>query len=913
LMTLPETARALDHDALIVGAGTAGMEAALSLGDMGYRVLLVEKNSSVGGRTILLSKVFPTLDCASCISTPKMAATAHHPGISLMVHSEVEGITKSDDGTFRVDLVRKATYVDFDACTGCAQCEEACTVPLPDEYNYGLVARRAAHIPFPQAVPKKAVITRTGNAPCMDTCPAGVKPSGYISLVRAGQYDEAFRMHLDDVPLVGSLSRACYAPCEGACTRGDMEGPVHIRAIKRFMADRYYAGHPEPEYGPPETLLDTRVAIVGSGPAGLTAAYHLARQGHRVTIFDADPRPGGMLRHGMPSYRMPHDVLDRDIKNVTALGVEVRCNTTVESIASLKEQGFDAIFVAVGNQVPRIIPLEGKDLANVTDCMEFLRETKCDVSEPPELGGRHVVVLGGGNVALDVARSAVRLGTASTTILCLEDREHMPAHAWEVQEAEEEGVGVITSASAKSLLVNESGEPMLEYLGVGTIEFTPEGRLVSFKVAEGTERQVRADVVILAIGLAPSTAAFAEELELTRQRTILTDPETLQTSDPIVFAGGDAVLGPSIITAAIGQGRRAAYHIDKMLRGHSPIVRYWDKPPVVDKEALLKEQEGHTWLPPTALRRRPPRERVQSFEAYEDTFTEEEAIAAANRCLSCGGCSQCQECVRVCPAHCIDFSMRDEHLSVDVGTVILATGYEILDPGKKELLGYGRYPNVISGPQMDRLLAPTRPYNTVLRPSDGKVPDNIAIVLCNGSRDQTVGNPLCCRVGCMYSAKHAQLIMGALPLADITIYTIDVRAFGKGYDEFYEQSKAMGVQYVRGKVAAIDEKEDGNLLVHFENLASGGMQTMEHDLVVLTVGLVPNLESLHLFKGATLEADEYSFVHEPDAVVEPAGTSIPGLFAAGSVIGARDIPDTVLHAGAAASQAAAYLESLRAS
>ncbi|MCU0280949.1 MAG: FAD-dependent oxidoreductase, partial [Acidimicrobiia bacterium] len=771
---------------------------------------------------------------------------------------------------------------------------------------------RAAHIPFPQAVPKKAIITRSGNAPCMDTCPAGVKPSGYISLVRAGRYDEAFKLHLDDVPLVGSLSRACYAPCEGDCTRSDMEGPVHIRAIKRFMVDRYYTGHPEPEYGPPEILLDTRIAIVGSGPAGLTAAFHLARQGHRVTVFETDPMPGGMLRHGMPSYRMPHEVLDRDIKNVTALGVEIRCSTPVESIASLKEQGFDAVFVSVGNQVPRIIPLQGRDLADVTDCMQFLRETKCDHLEMPDLAGRHVVVLGGGNVALDVARSAVRLGTASTSILCLEDRERMPAHAWEVQEAVEEGVRLVTSASAKTLLTDDAGRPLLEYLAVGSIEFSPQGRLMGFKVAEGSERQIPADVVILAIGLAPSTAAFAEELELTPQRTIRTDPGTLQTSDPMVFAGGDAVLGPSIIVEAMGQGRRAAHYIDAMLRGHSPIARFWEKPPVVDKAALLKAEEGHSWLPPSALRRRAPHERVQSFEAYEEAFTEAEAREAANRCLSCGGCSQCQECVRVCPADCIDFTMRDEHLSLEVGAVIAATGYEILDPGKNPLLGYGRYPNVISGPQMDRLLAPTRPFNTVMRPSDGKVPDNIGIVLCNGSRDHTLGNPLCCRIGCMYSAKHAQLIMGALPLADITIYTIDARAFGKGYDEFYEQSKAMGVQYVRGKVARVDEQQNGNLLVHFENLAGGGLQTMEHDLVVLTVGLVPNPEVLRLLKGEELAVDDYSYPREPDPIVEPSHTSIPGFLVAGSVIGARDIPDTVLHAGAAATQAAAYLERARA-
>ncbi|MBN2113086.1 MAG: FAD-dependent oxidoreductase [Acidimicrobiia bacterium] len=889
------------------------MEAALSLADMGHRVLLVEKNPSVGGRSVLLSKVFPTLDCASCIATPKMAAAAHHPGISLLTYSEVDGITKNGNGTFHVDLRRKATYVHLDACIGCGLCEAACTVPIVDEYNEGMIARRAAHIPFPQAVPKKAVITRSGNAPCMDTCPAGVKPAGYISLVRAGRYEEAFKLHLEDVPLVGSLGHACYAPCEGNCTRADMDGTVHIRAIKRFMAEWYYERHPEPDYGPPETLLDTRIAVVGSGPAGLTAAYHLALQGHRVTVFEADPRPGGMLRHGIPAFRMAHGVLDRDIKNITALGVEIKCSAPIQSLAALREQGFDAVFVGVGSQVPRVIVMDGQDLTEVTDCMEFLRTAKCS-PEMPDISGRHVVVVGGGNVALDVARSAIRLRTASTTILYRRSREEMPAHAFEVDEAQDEGVRLITQALPKSLLPGEDGRILLEYQEVALVDAGDDRRRATFRPVEGSEKRIPADVVILAVGLDPTTAAFAGEVELTPQQSIRVDPETMETSIPMVFAGGDDVLGPSTLVEAMGQGRRAAHFIDAALRGHSPIVRFWEKPPMVDKAAVIKEAEGSTMLPPSTLRRRPPLERIQSFETYEDALTEAEARFEANRCLSCGGCSQCQECVHVCPAHCIDFTMRDEHLEVNVGAVILATGFRVLDPGRNELLGFGRYPNVITGLQMDRLLAPTRPYNTVLRPSDGKVPDNIAIVLCNGSRDHTVGNPLCCRIGCMYSAKQAELLMGALPLADITIYTIDVRAFGKGYDEFYEQSRAMGALYVRGKVARIEEEEGGGLLVHFENLAGGGMQTARHDLVVLTVGLMPDVDSLHLFKGVTSpEVDEYSYIREPYPIVEPGVSSVPGLFVAGSVIGARDIPDTILHAGAAATQVAAYLERVRVS
>ena len=338
----------MDYDILIVGGGIAGMESALTLGDMGFKVLLAEKEASIGGTMILLSKVFPTLDCASCISTPKMASTAHHPNVTVLTNCTVEEIERMRDGGFRARYTLDATSVDPAACTGCGECELACTVAMPDEFNFNLAARRAAHIAFPQAVPKKAKIDRFGSSPCSGICPAGVKAHGYVSLVRAGKYEQAFHLHMEDAPLPGSLARACYAPCEDGCTRSELEGAVSIRHIKRFMVDRYYAAHPLPEYGPPETLLEQRVAIVGSGPAGLSAAYHLARTGYRVTIIEAAELPGGMLRYAIPAYRLPKDVLDRDIANVTALGVTIQTSSRVESVGALKEQGFDAVFVAVG-------------------------------------------------------------------------------------------------------------------------------------------------------------------------------------------------------------------------------------------------------------------------------------------------------------------------------------------------------------------------------------------------------------------------------------------------------------------------------------------------------------------------------------------------------------------------------------
>jgi heterodisulfide reductase subunit A-like polyferredoxin len=298
----------------------------------------------------------------------------------------------------------------------------------------------------------------------------------------------------------------------------------------------------------------------------------------------------------------------------------------------------------------------------------------------------------------------------------------------------------------------------------------------------------------------------------------------------------------------------------------------------------------------------------QSFEEVEVTMSEEEARYSAGRCLDCGGCSQCQQCKITCPADAITFNMQTEAQELNTGSVVIATGFEVFDARNKPALGYGRYPNVIDAMQMDRILSPTRPYNAVVRPSDGKAPSNIAFVLCTGSRDQKVNNPICSRICCMYSLKQAQLLMGALPLADITIYYIDIRAFGKGYDEFYEQAKGMGVYFIKGKVPIIEETTDQNLIVHYEDIENGGgMKQAEHDLIVLSVGTLPNLDSLSLFSNGRIETDAFSYIREVDEDLEPGRTSIDGVFAAGAASAGRDIPDSILHAGAAAAQVAAYL------
>ncbi len=270
-------------------------------------------------------------------------------------------------------------------------------------------------------------------------------------------------------------------------------------------------------------------------------------------------------------------------------------------------------------------------------------------------------------------------------------------------------------------------------------------------------------------------------------------------------------------------------------------------------------------------------------------------------------CTLCGACEKACPTHCIDFTMETEYYELHAKTVILATGFNLFDPLEIPRFGYGQYKNVITSMQMEREIAPTRPYNTILRPGDGKVPDRIAYVLCTGSRDNTVGNPICSQICCMYSMKQAQLLMGALPMADITIYYINIRSFGKGFEEFYQQAKGMGVNFVKGKIGKITEKENGNLILRYEDIAEGVVKEAEHDMVVLSVGVKSNPSAGKIFDGNSLKLDPLQFIAQKDLLGSPAKTSIDGVFVAGTASGPMDIPDSILSAGSASSEAISYL------
>jgi heterodisulfide reductase subunit A len=829
--------------------------------------------------------------------------------VETLTYTEVERIERKADGRFHARIRRKARFVDEAACTGCQLCETACSVAVPDQFNADLVARRAAYIAFPQAVPKKAVIERAGSSPCSWTCPAGIAAHGYVSLIRSGEYEKAFQLVLDATPLVGTLGRACYAPCESDCTRDTLEGPVPIRLLKRFVADRHYALPDAPGLPQPEAN-GHRVAIVGSGPAGLTAAFQLARQGYAVKIFEASPVAGGFLRSAIPAYRLPAEVVERDIANVTALGVEISVNSPVSDLEALHAGGYDAVLLATGT--PRSTPLgiAGEGLDAVMSGLDFLRAVK--LGGAPTLAEKEVVVVGGGNVAMDAARTARRLGARRVVVAYRRSRTEMPAHEAEVRDAEAEGVELAFLVAPNAVIDDghaAAGALRLTRMELGAPDAS--GRRVPQPIP-ASDYDIRADLVIAAVGMTPDADIASGLAETDRRGNLVVDPETLQAGLPWLFAAGDVVSGASDIARAVGLGRRAAFMIDRTITGKSPDGFVLDtRLPKVDKDAVVARQAAYRATLPT-----PQTAAVSAtptdFAELERGLTEEEARAAAGRCLDCGVCSECGECVAACPAHAIDLRATDEVFEVDVDAVVLATGFKLFDADNKPEYGYGHFANVITGMQMDRLLAPTRPFNTILRPGDGKVPERIAYVMCTGSRDETVGNPLCSRFCCMYSIKQNQLIMGALPLADVTVHYMDIRAPGKRYDEFYEQAKSMGATYVKGRVAKISERPDGNLVLRYEDIENGGqLAEAEYDMVVLAVGVQPNLDPSRLFEGDGLLLDDANWVAEPDEDMDPGLTSIPGVYVAGAVSGAKDIAESIMHAESTAAQVAAHLEKRR--
>ena len=466
--------------------------------------------------------------------------------------------------------------------------------------------------------------------PCRNACPAGVDIPRFVRHIAQGDHASAIAVIRERLPFSFAPSYVCFHPCEEVCRRGSVNDPIAICQLKRFAADND-AG----EWRARQKKLQAtgkRVAVVGSGPAGLTAAYYLAKQGHAVTIYEALSRPGGMLRVGIPEYRYPHELLDRDIDEIRSAGVEIRTNSAIADAASFTKlvSDHDAVFVAVGAHESKKIDVPGCNLNDVHWGTEFLRNCALENYHEGQFKGRQVVVIGGGNVAVDAARVVRRLGAADVSVVSLEDERGLPAYDWEVEEAIEEGIRFLTRWGPKEIRGNHGRVSGL-ILKSCTSVFDERG---NFRPAydEAQKREISADTVILAIGQNPSSMPF-ESCGLKSDKTIISNQQTLSTAIPKVYAGGDVVSGPKSVIEAIAMGRQAASEIDKSLGGDGDI-----------DETLLDERlpasrlgriDNFAVLERVAVPKSAPAVRASSFMPIETGFSRESAMQEAARCLAC--------------------------------------------------------------------------------------------------------------------------------------------------------------------------------------------------------------------------------------------------------------------------------------
>ena len=407
---------------LVQGGGIAGVQASLDLANSGFKVYLVERDAAIGGMMAHLDKTFPTGDCATCIVSPKLVECARNLNIEILTLSELVGL-EGIPGRFRATIRRHPRFVDENKCTGCSECTLVCPVDIPDEFNRCLGTRKGIAKLYAQATPNIFGILKNGHSPCKMTCPARVNVQGYVQLIKQKEYLKAVELIRERNPLSAICGRICTHPCETECTRAGADAPIAIRLLKRFASDKEMEMLAAGDLALPEEKVPApdakKVAIIGGGPAGLTAANDLADAGFTVTVYEAMPAAGGMLRYGIPEYRLPKKVLDHEIEIIRRKGVRFvyGCRIGQDVTFQTLRKDYAAIFISAGAQKSRKLGVEGEDIEGVLHGVEFLREAAS--AKKPAVKER-VLVIGGGNVAVDVARTALRLGAKNVEMVCLE-------------------------------------------------------------------------------------------------------------------------------------------------------------------------------------------------------------------------------------------------------------------------------------------------------------------------------------------------------------------------------------------------------------------------------------------------------------------------------------------------------------
>ncbi len=895
---------------LVVGGGIAGIQASLDLADSGYKVYLVESGTAIGGRMAQLDKTFPTNDCAMCTISPRLVAAGTHRNIEIITNAELSKLS-GQAGNFESTISIKPHFIDLEKCTGCGLCAEHCPVPVKDEYNQLLNDRKAIYKEYPQAVPNKYAMNKEGIAPCYDACPVHGNPSGYVALIAAGKFKEAYESATMTNPFPSICGRICEHPCEQSCNRDNLDSPVSIAYLKRFVADWYAENCQEPTAEEKQAEIENngkKIAIVGSGPAGLSGALDLRKMGYSVTIFEKHDVIGGMLREVIPEYRLPTDIIERDIQNILDYGIDVKLNTAVKGekgIEKLLDDGFEAVFLSVGMHKSMNLGLEGEDLENVSVAIDFLRDVRTGEKKSVK---ENVTVIGGGNVAMDCARTVLRLGAKQVNIVCLEAEDKMPAHQWEIDWAIEEGVTINAAKATKRIIANDGRFAGLELLDVKRMAFV-QGRL-ELETTEGSEQILQSEELIVSIGQKSDFSFMPKDgkIKLNERGRVDSDPDTGQTSWPKVFIGGDMARGPASVVQATADGQRVAQAIDAYIKGEKFVPAVEEGPVVeISTEELIEQDEQikpRQQMPVIGLDKR-----KNSFDEVDLGFTEEMAVNEAKRCLYCAICSYCKRCSIVCEADAILYNDVPKERKLDVGAVILATGFDLYDASKKAEYGYRRFPNVISGLDYERILSASGPtQGHIQRISDSVEPKKIAFIQCVGSRDKE--NDYCSSVCCMYATKQAVITKEHLPDAECKIFVMDIRAFGKGFDEYVERAKTKyGIDFIYTRPSGVRQNfTNQNLSLEFTEDGSNWLDE-EFDMVVLSSGLCVSEKTTELGNVCGIDLNKYNFAQS--AIFDPTSSSRQGIYLAGAIESPKDIPESVVQASGAAAQAMELLAEVR--
>ena len=734
-----------------------------------------------------------------------------------------------------------------------------------------------------------------------------------MALVAEGRFDEAYRVASEPNPFPSVCGRICTHPCESACARAELDQPLAIAALKRFVADRV---GPETTPVSAPVIHSEKVAIVGAGPAGLTCARDLAKLGYQTTVFEALPVAGGMLKTGIPDYRLPKDVLGREIEQVTALGVELELGKRAGSdftVDGLMADGYSAVFLAVGLQKSSELEIPGAGLEGVERAVEFLR--RLNLGEQVSVGDR-VVVIGGGDVALDAARSAIRLQKSSgreprVTLAYRRTREEMPALAEEVEQAIDEGIEIEFLVAPLEVTGKDGRVSAIKLQRCELGEPDASGRRRPVPI-EGDITSIEADTVVFAIGqeIVCDFLEGCEGVSVEKGQIRIDRDDADDRQDGRVrrrrrrrhrWLDGDRG----------DRGRQPRGALDSQLparRDAAPGLGARDDRSPPDRRGAGPARGRPAYPDHGARRGRAARILGRGRGRLQRATTRSPRLAAAWPARSARSAGPASRPAR--PARSISTSRRRSR-SWPSARSSSPRGTRSSTPGARSPLGFGRFANVLTQSQLARLLSPSGPTAGELeRPSDGAVPKKIFMLQCVGSRDCTAsGNEHCSAICCLFATLHASLIKQHYPDADVTIGYTDLRAPGKAHEEYYRLVQERGVRYVRSRVGEVIEEPDKSLRVRFEDTVTGRKNEELFDLVVLSAGLEASDGTAEIAHVAGLQQGAAGFIKEYHPKLRPVDTQRAGIFVAGTAQGPKNIPDTIAQAKAAAARVISMLSS----